>query len=677
MLKASDDYKAMMKKPIRNRGYISISLGLVNQSAQGDAELKAEELYLSNGNVFDTSEERITYATCENNFVKANGKFVIPPRKNSVALIKDNGFISKSMLQPIRIDLGQMYDIKGFTIQFEPTSYPTSFKIEVAKGVHNYSMNNDDNGLFETEDTLGETNYVVITPIAMVGGQQRMHIKSIMLGVGVVFTNADTENAELISFISSVSTEVSYCDYKISAFDKLGRFDVDNDDSFMSYLEPMQPISISIGVDLDDGTQEWMRVASGYLEQWNTQSGKITFTGTDRLSQLQDTYSHMVIQRRTAYSEFVRIFQSAGLEPDEYDIDDYLFSVYITNPIEESSHKECLQILANACRCIIFEDEKSIIHVRANFETVLDPEDLIVRTNGHTAYSHPENVLKVVGTHYADLSNGTFPMDATPQFLPESVSQYANDTGYVSNLFSTYTTQKPYIEFVLPAKYTYYGINVVFGGTVPRKVRITTYDGDTVLNTFDYSELDREMSLYEEFANFNKMRLECLETDENARFIVDKLSFGNATDYVLSKDVMMDNPHGFKEEKVKSVKVRIFTYELDDEGQPRMVDDEVYHTYTVGTTGVVKVCENPLINTVEQANIVAKWLANYFINNVSYQVDFRGEPRLQAGDIIHMDSDFKNNLQVEVEKNTLIFNGAFSGNLELRRALRNLKEQGE
>ena len=43
---------------------------------------------------------------------------------------------------------------------------------------------------------------------------------------------------------------------------------------------------------------------------------------------------------------------------------------------------------------------------------------------------------------------------------------------------------------------------------------------------------------------------------------------------------------------------------------------------------------------------------------------------LEAADIIFMESDIVKSLQVEVETHKLNFNGAFSGSLQLRRAMR-------
>ena len=75
--------------------------------------------------------------------------------------------------------------------------------------------------------------------------------------------------------------------------------------------------------------------------------------------------------------------------------------------------------------------------------------------------------------------------------------------------------------------------------------------------------------------------------------------------------------------------------------------------------------------TQEQALLVAEWIGNYYSNNISYDINYRGEPRLSASDIIKIESDKKANLQVEIENLTLDFDKSFSGTLEVRRATAN------
>jgi len=667
MLKASTAYKQMMNSPMRNRGYISVALGVLNQDAQANVKANSNLAPWSNGNIFEQEKRNlVSYATMEQNFFALDGSMRFLPDYDQY---EENGIVTADIGGSIRLEFGSTYAIKGLTVDFG-NAYPTEFTIETDNGTTTYT--NDDN-VFVTEDVFGVITYMVITPTTMVGGAQRLRIISVLMGVGLSFTNATTENASIEQFISSISLETSYIDVKLSLYDTEDKFNVDNDASFMKYLEPRQPLKVSMGVDLDDGTQEWKQIASVYLKEWSTEKGKLNIVAVDKLSQLDSEYENLVLEERTAYSEFEAIFQDAGLEPEEYDIDEMLLNVTIKNPVEKAPHKECLQILANACRCIIFENENGIIYVRANFENVVEPEDLIVTTNGATDYSIPINVVNGTEvTDYADMSTNAFAVDGTTLFMPEDSSDYLDTMGYTSSAIADENGEfstNPTFTVTLPAVFSYYGVHLVWGNAVPQEFMVETYRNSVRQNQFTYTEVEKDMFVFEDFTGFDEMRIIVTKTEPYARVRLNQMSFGYQTDYRITTDMMLSNPMGYQEELVKEVRVKVFTYEMSDD-TPQLVDDNVYYTQTLNLKGSVRTVENPMIHTLEQAQLVAEWVGNYYKNNVSYSVEHRGDPRLQAGDIIRMDNDFKNNMSVEIEKNVLTFNGAFKGSNDLRRALK-------
>ena len=92
---------------------------------------------------------------------------------------------------------------------------------------------------------------------------------------------------------------------------------------------------------------------------------------------------------------------------------DYLNDVVLTNPMPEASHRECLQLLANACRCVIRENEDGKIMIVANFAIVIDPIDLNVSTNGSSIWSNPSNILIGTNIVYADMTKNFLKADGS------------------------------------------------------------------------------------------------------------------------------------------------------------------------------------------------------------------------------------------------------------------------
>ena len=668
MISVSNEYKQVMSRPNRNRAFISVGIGIINQNAQEDGKANGDFSYWSYGNVFNSNQSRVEYATLEENFMKADGNMIFMPENDELMQLNYNGITTDDVLGAIRIDFSEIYSIKGITLVFG-SAYPMEFTIETAEKTLTYTNSAES---FVTNDVLGDTDYIIVTPISMVGGQQRFRLQSVLMGVGLQYSNAQTKSFSHDDFVSSISDELPSENTQFAFYDENGLFNVDDDSSFIDYLETMQKITVSFGLELDDGTVEWHQVATNYLKDWKSQKGTVTLSATDRLSQMEDEYSlGNKIYTRTAYQEAESIFADAGLQPDEYFIDDYLNDVTLTNPMPVGTHKACLQLLANACRCIIRQNENGRIMIQANFATVLDPDDLTVTTNGTTAWSKQDNVLLGTGIVYADMTKDFMKADGAMYFMPEDETYL--ETSYVSEQVADENglfEENPTITIAMPAAYTYFGVNVDFQGNPPSEMTIHTYKADEHVESVLFKGLSINSSLMHEFKSFDKMVFEVTKGYPLNRVLVDKISFGSLSDYVLTRANMMENPIGYKERRVKSVKVKVFTFQNNSNGEPEEVEDSVFVERVVHAVGENKILQNPLVSTTDHADLLAEWLGNYYGNNISYEVNYRGEPRISGADIIHMESEKKSNLQVEVTRNKLSFNGAFSGSLELRRALK-------
>lgn len=668
MIKVSNAWKQAMSKKLRDRIYISVGIGIINQEAQSSGYVSSESLYWSNGKIFDGIENNLYYATMEQDFFKLDGSMYFAPENNQFQTIV-NGEVTQDILQPIRIDFPTFYGIKGITIDFGEY-YPTQFTIETRAKTITYENNGKN---FTTNDVLGETDYIVLTPIEMVGGQQRFRIKNILFGVGLCYTNKHTKSLSMTEDVNSISNELPNYNMNYSFFDVNNYFNVDDENSFIRFMETMQKISISFGVTLDDASIEWNQIATMYLKDWSSKDGVVSISATDRLTQIEDEYTLANrLYDRTAYEEAESIFSDAGLEPDEYYIDEYLHDIILHNPMPEGTHKSCLQLLANACRCIIRQNENGIIQIKANFANVIDPTEIEVTDNGIAAWSKPHNVLIGTNIVYADMTKNFFSTNGSMYFLPED-SNYL-ETSYVSEQIADdygLFQENPTLAITMPSAYTYFGVNIQFDGNHPEELMIHTYKDGNLIESVKFDNLAKKCFLFHEFYQFDTMVFEFTKANPNNRILINKITFGDLSDYTLTKTDMMSNPTGYREKAVKLVKCKIYTYTTDENGKPKEVEDSVFFTKKINEVGDTKTIQNPLVSTQEHAELLCNWIGNYYYNNVSYNVDYRGEPRINATDIIHMESDVLNNLQVEISSHSLNFNGgALSGKLELRRALK-------
>ena len=100
MQKVSAAYKESMASALRERGYIMISFGLVNQEAQAKARIGSGDFaYFSNSaNVFTERADDTVYATLEENFTKVDGSMFFLPRRNTSDSYYDTGIVSNKLV---------------------------------------------------------------------------------------------------------------------------------------------------------------------------------------------------------------------------------------------------------------------------------------------------------------------------------------------------------------------------------------------------------------------------------------------------------------------------------------------------------------------------------------------------------------------------------------------------
>lgn len=677
MHRVSKAYKLAMDNYIREQGYIQIGLGAISLEAQGSAKAKKDQndfAYWSNSQtLFSEYETPTEYATLEQNMMRADSQLAFMPEQNDLYNLLNNvGVCTRYLLGAIKIEFADKYPIKGLTIDFGDY-YPTSFKVINDEGTE-FTYTNNQN-IFVCTDVIGDTKYIIIHALTMRRGQARLRIKHILMGVGLTFGNTDVKTSTYKEFISPISEEVSSQDFDVTILDPNNKFNVDSSESFINFLEIGQDVNVSMGMTLADGNTEWLPVCSLKLKSWGSTRGEFKFKAEDYFASTNDKYTlGNKIYTRTAYEEAESILQDMGYDSDEYIIDYYLDSITLTNPMPECTHKEALQILANACRCVVYQDYNGIIRIVGNFAIVIEPEDIEVDAFGTEAeWSMPSNTLIGTDFMYADMTQNFVKADGNVYFLPEDDTPYL-DTAYVSSEVANSIgefTNNPKISYKLEAGYTFYGFELLFGGNPPKEMTMTTYYNDEVVQTEIFTDIDNSNYIYYEFDRFDYIEFEFTKGAPNNRVILNKFSLGDYNDYYLkNKDMLKNALYGTQEKVIKQIAVKIYSYTQNGEDAPVEVEDDVWYTKVLDTIGNCIEVENPLIHTQAQAEELSEWLAAYYMNNIVYDVDYRGDPRLNCADIIHIESDALNNLQVAIINHTLKFNGAWSGDLSMRRALK-------
>lgn len=615
----SKEYKEAMQLPFRNRAYIRVSIGVVNSDAQNNAVLdeETELTYYSDGKKpFDGYRVTKPYATAEQNFSKVDGSMYFLPKETDGYSFYNNGIVTHDILGAVHISFGGIVglDIKGLTIDFGEC-YPTQFTIQSDSGTKSYE---NDKQLFTTEDSFDGTSYFIITPITMLGGQDRMRIYQMMFGIANTFSNDKVINCSLKDYVSPISETIPSMDVSLTADNQDLYYSPDNPESAIAYMEIGQEVKVAFGYDVTgNGDIEWLPETTTFLNTWSADDVQAKFTATDRFYQLTDTYYKGLYRSGgiTLYDLALDVLNDAGIEDErEFYLDPYLKRIKVYNPLPPVKHSEALQIIANAGRCALFEDRANKIHLKASFVP-----DMQVSVNNKTDYSSIENLLKDNQKDaYAIASNDFSLVDGSLFFMPKDGSY--KETGYVSNSIADADgnfTENPLITITLESGFTAFGMIMNFRNVAPQEFVIRTYYLSAIQDTYTVENPDTEYIIDYQFNDFDKMEIEFTKGHPNARITIDNILIGDVTDYRLSRTRdLMDNPTGTRHEKVKMISVKKTNYRESQEGFKELITEKVTLTDEMQHTVYFSIASYGFQASVkDNSNIGAQIVAssNYFV----------------------------------------------------------------
>lgn len=615
----SKEYKEAMQLPFRNRAYIRVSIGVVNSDAQNNAVLdeETELTYYSDGKKpFDGYTVTKPYATAEQNFSKVDGSMYFLPKETDGYSFYNNGIVTNDILGAVYISFGGLVglDIKGLTIDFGEC-YPTQFTIQSDSGTKSYE---NDKQLFTTEDAFDGSSYFVITPITMLGGQDRMRIYQMTFGIANTFSNDKVINCSLKDYVSPISETIPSMDVSLTIDNQDLYYSPDNPESAIAYMEIGQEVKVSFGYDVTgNGDIEWLPETTSYLNTWSADDVQAKFTATDRFYQLTDTYYKGLYRSSgiTLYDLALDVLNDAGIEDErEYYIDPYLKRITVYNPLPAVKHSEALQIIANAGRCALYEDRANKIHLKASFVP-----DMQVSVNNKTDYSSIENLLKDNRKDaYAIASNNFSRVDGSLFFMPKDGS--CKETGYVSNSIADADgkfTENPVITITLESGFTAFGMIMNFRNVAPQEFVIRTYYLSVLQDTYTVKNPDTEYITDYQFNDFDKMEIEFTKGHPNARITIDNILIGDVTDYRLSQTRDLNtNPIGTRQEKVKMISIKKTNYRESQEGFKELITEKVTLTKEMQHTVYFSIASYGFQASVkDNSNIGVQIVAssNYFV----------------------------------------------------------------
>lgn len=737
MQKVSKAYKESMKSSLRERAYIMISFGLVNQEAQAKATVdNGSYAYYSNkDNIFGEHIDDTVYATLEEEFTKVDGSMFFLPRATEGGRYYDTGIVSDKLISEARceviISLNTIAtDFKGLTINFGE-NYPVDFDIVGSTG-QTIEFRGNTKSKWSTEEVLENTTYIKLVFYKMKNPQSRLRIYSIMFGYGLVYYNDSVMSSALDSYVSPIGADVPQFDFSVTLKNYDHYFNVDNPNSAINYLETGQEMDIMYGYQTPGSdTIEWIQGNHLWCSEWESDDNTATIRCQDIFRNMDGEYVKGLYSAagKSYYALAEEILKDAGIS--EYYIDPRLKKLYSNNPIPRVKYKEALQIIANACRCVLTQSRDGKVQIKSNFMPSAS-----IATNGEETYSNAANVLTdTPKVEYATLAGNYTPTDGTMFFLPRN-GKAALTTGYVSKEISGANgtfTKNPIVTITMEAIRAYYGLKLVFGTALPAAFTIRTYNGGEPVNEYpvEKDEINTTSIILRDFDDFDVMKIEFTKTAEPYnRIVLNYFSLSDVVDFTMNRRDMTSSPKAIKQELIKEVIVPCYTYQENNREENLVYEDidvvagevetyyiqdpsygykvkldevegkatvvawsnyfvtikfnvtgsfklevqgyrykivEKYATVSLNARGKTVKWKNPLISNTTMANELATWLADYYTAGIEYEYDTRGNPELDATDIVYQENEFHDGMRVNIYRHTVNFKQAFSGRVTARR----------
>lgn len=725
----SKAYKKHIRDQLRDRGYMMISFGVINQKAQAKARVGTHDKYYpltrerESYRIFSQNSDKVlrTYASVEEDFSPVDGSYLFPPRENERA--NYTGIISENIIANgvfrLEINLGGTpFSFKGFTIDFGE-SYPKRIRLttDTGKTIDGTLTS----GLYKTEEVFTEVRTITITVLEMVKPQTRARIRSVLIGYGLLYTNANIIDSSLNSYSSPIGAECPQIDFSVTLNNRDGYFDVDNPNSAINFLEIGQELKVLYGYQVGEDI-EWINGATLACSGWESDEHIARLKATDKFRKLDMTYEEVDngTPRQLTVTKIERVLTSAGLSIDDIELDSWFKTSYITNPIPRVKAREALQLIANASRSILSIDRDGKLSLKTRFKPTVS-----VHEQNITKWGNIQNIYgkKRATREYAILYDDAVTVDGRQKFYPRNEADLIkSETGFATVI----TGPNSFIGLELDVERKYYGLHIEFGDALPSSIDILAVSSDKSREIITITNIEKIMTIPLEFKAFRAL----LIMFDGKYVTVNNIKLGDETDFTIGKWDMLSSPKAIKQELVKEIVVECYQYNLTNPIPTPLLTSEqdvlagaittiTTTDYSVGVnipaentewvelitdspfaktlrfkkSGKVKLnlttnqipltiltvtkalnregktitVRNPLIGTIEEATNLAEWLADYYKVKITYEYDTRGFPELDVNDYIFQENDYSDDMQSEVTNTTLTFNGAWKGKIKARR----------
>lgn len=411
------EWKEIHERALLNETFVEVSLEITDPDALADAEAEDNGgIYTSQSAPVTKTGDRTThpYCTLEQNLWCLDGSRRVIPESNfeddtyTSDVLSDETCVFSSKRPTISICFDETHNklIPGVTITWSKTynEYADTFEIIVYKeGDIIITKEVTGNKSIETMVLFDFIDYdrveVIIKKWCL--PYRRARVEAIILGLSKVYGKGDLFSYSHKQHVDPISTSLPKSEITFSVDNVNREYDIQNPNSLAKYLTKNQEVKVRYGLKMDDGSIEWVNGGVFYLSEWYAKQNGMTadFTARDLFGFMSDIVLDSDILwepvsgvRRISYvvEELLKranLPQGSSSNP-RWVISESLRYVRCDAPVDTDTVANNLQLLANAGKCVLYQDRDGIIHIEP-----LNNEDSDYEISNFNSYTKSESSL--------------------------------------------------------------------------------------------------------------------------------------------------------------------------------------------------------------------------------------------------------------------------------------------
>ena len=409
MQTVSENWKKAHEQTMLNESYVEVSLDIADPDALADASSQDNgAVYISNASqvVSEVDSNIIPYCTLEQNlWVLDGGRKAIPESDYGKIgyvgdVLSNDVCVFANKMPIITLNFSKVFDnpIPGITITWSSTynEFADNFVVIAYNGdIVVAEKEVIENRTVKSLVMMDIVNYdrIVILIKKWCLPYHRARIEEIFVGMNKVYSKTELFNYSHTQSVDPVSNSLPKTEIKFSIGNADGEYNPYNEQGMAKYLIARQEVKTRYGLKLNDGSVEWIKGGTFYLSEWYAKQNGLTadFTARDLLEFMSTIYEdNHDLTSRNLYDLAERVLISADLPLNDdgtvkWVIDGSLKSKYTTAPLPRDTHANCLQLIANAGECVLYQDRNGTLHIES---LKFDVSDYTI--NSHNSYSKSE-----------------------------------------------------------------------------------------------------------------------------------------------------------------------------------------------------------------------------------------------------------------------------------------------